>query len=52
MGALMVMDLWYELLIRELAAGMDTAAELREDAARAQVPIEADEEDTPTPEAA
>jgi hypothetical protein len=50
----MVMDLWYELLIRELAAGMDAAAELREDAARAQAPAEAEavDEDAPAPEAA
>ena len=48
----MVMDLWYELLIRELAAGMDAAAELREDAARAQAPVEVVDEDTSAPEAA
>lgn len=48
----MVMDLWYELLIRELAAGMDAAAELREDAARAQASAEADKKETPAPEAA
>ena len=48
----MVMDLWYELLIRELASGMDAAAELREDAARARGPAEAVEEDTSAPEAA
>jgi hypothetical protein len=39
----MVMDLWYELLIRELTAGMDAAAELREDAARARAAAETDE---------
>ena len=47
----MVMDLWYELLIRELASGMDAAAALREEAARAQAAAEADRE-TPAPEAA
>ncbi|MBI4638775.1 MAG: hypothetical protein HY727_20755 [Candidatus Rokubacteria bacterium] len=43
----MQMDIWYDLVIRELVDGNDAAAKLREDAETVQAPEPDPEEEEP-----